>query len=123
MFQLEAFVDDKNVHKVLWALDGLVLEGVKLIPVRGAKAKKDRVVSTQPVKGGYLSQQVMALIANNKWQTINTAQFRDVCEQAGAAKGSVNTLRKNLRKNGFLSHEARGAGKGAGTGARTYRVN
>ena len=46
MFQLEAFVDDKNVPKVLWALDGLIVEGVKLIPVRVAKTKKDKVVYT-----------------------------------------------------------------------------
>lgn len=45
MFELRAFVEDKNLSRVMWALDGLVAGMPQVLPVRDAVVKEGKVQS------------------------------------------------------------------------------
>jgi hypothetical protein len=45
MFKIDGFVEDKNVTKVMFALDGLVLD-FHCVPVRNAQKKNGKLQST-----------------------------------------------------------------------------
>lgn len=120
MFECKILVDDKRLADVLWALDGKIVGEPMLRPIRAAKPKANKVVSTQPIPGAGLTDNVMSFILTKDWKTITTAQLHEALLAAGSNKNSMGYVTSKLRTRKFLSTPTRI--KGEGKGARSYRV-
>lgn len=110
MFELRIMVEDKNVPKVLWRLDGLVVGMPQIIPVRGAVVKAKKVVSTQPVPGGSLHAQVQFVLSDWPEPSINMKGLNEVMDKVGVGRNSRSYVLTNLRNNKVIKTLS-GAGK------------
>ena len=98
MFNIkQAFIDDKNVPKVMWLLDGLVHD-LLIIPVRGAQIKSGKVKSTQAIPGGSLADQVANHLIASKIDALGPGALKNVIVEVGGSPGSYGHVLKALRK-------------------------
>ncbi len=102
MFEVRLMVEDKNIPKVLWALDGLIAGMPTILPVRAAAVKKTavgkRVVSTQPLPGQSLVAQVSHKLMNWPNDTIVWPEFVELMMNVGVNKDSKGYITNTLRK-------------------------
>ena len=102
MFNIrQAFIDDKNVPKVMWLLDGLVHD-LLIVPVRGAQVKNGKVKSTQPVPGATLVTQVMNRLLERGVGALDRGALKNVIVEVGGKAGSYGYVLKALRKAKLL---------------------
>jgi len=113
MFELKMLVEDKNLPKVMWALDGLVANMSPPVPVRGAEVKKangtTQVVATNG--GGSIQDRVAHAIANSGLAKITTGQFRQYIVDAGGNPSYIGTMRKVFADKKILKPEEKGVYK------------
>ena len=113
MFSITVLVEDKQLPKLLWLLDGVILDEPKIRPVRGATVTRGRVKSSQPVPGASLPEQVAAQLQAFQGQTISGNALRDIIEQSGGKRDSSPYVLGALKKAKIVSHKK---------GARTITV-
>ncbi len=122
MFEIRrVFVEDKKLGDILRAMDGLVVgEGPLAIPVRAAKVQGKKIVSTQPVQGAALFEQVMFYIINQGWTKLDSYQLQEAYKTVGGGGKNANSLLQKLKDIKFLKQIA---GPKRGGGLRTYSVS
>jgi hypothetical protein len=96
MFQLIGLVEDKNLPKVLHALDGLVLN-LQTPPVRNAKVRGGKVVSTADPGGPMAAVMKFASTAKTGERLHDSALLK-VWVDEGGAKGSKAYFISKLKK-------------------------
>lgn len=97
MFDLKVMVEEKNLAKILWALDGLIVGMPSILPVRAAKVFKKKVVSTHPLKGASLLSQVEFALFNWETDTIEWEDFKALMLKLGVAKDSKGYIVHGLK--------------------------
>jgi hypothetical protein len=110
MFDVKILCEDKDLPKVLWALDGIAVGMPTATPVRGAKVVTNTTTGMKAAKpalgAGTLSQAVASLLQESGLETITTARMMELTSQCGGSPvsgyGVVSTLVKSklLKRNG-----------------------
>lgn len=102
MFRLSFFVEDKNLPKVLIAVQGLALNMEAPQPVVNATVVKGKVKAVK--EGGYsLINEVTAILVKYKKGTgFNSALLKDIIARAGGQPGSFGYISNQLRKNKII---------------------
>lgn len=102
MFDVRIMVEDKYLAKLLWALDVLKVGDMKVIPVRGAKAKNGKVVSSTPLPGLTLTDQTAQLIAAEGLVAVTAKTIGEMLKRIGGKASSRTYVIKRLQLNGVL---------------------
>lgn len=121
MFELKCLVEDKKLDKALWALDGILAEPPQIIPVRGAKVKKQanghsKVVASSPGPGDGAStvkERLIEKLRQSTGQTLTSKSFKQLMVDVGGSPNSASSYLNFLKNDGILEH--------SGTGE--YKVN
>lgn len=118
MFEICCMVDDKKLVKFLKALDGLIVGQPKIGIVRGAKAKGDKVVSTQPAPDSGVAENVAKLIRERNLERVNSTDLRALLKDVGASPSSYSHFAKKLREMHVIGKGKRGLGHAVLNGGR-----
>lgn len=102
MFDVRIMVEDKYLAKLLWALDMLKVGDMKVIPVRGAKAKNGKVVSSAPIQGGTLMDKIAIMIASECPVGVSSKTIGEMLERVGSKASNRTYIIKRLRLSGVL---------------------
>lgn len=116
MFEVKLLVEDNKLHKVMWALDGLVAEMFPPIPVRGAKATASGVVST--VQNGTLIDAVIAKL-QNMGSTISYIPLRALYSEVGGNASATGSLLDRLIQRKVIKRTGKGTYTILGPGIKT----
>lgn len=119
MFEICCMIDDKKLVKYLKALDGLIVGQPKISIVRGAKAKGDKVVSSQPNPGSHIYKQVAAMISDRQLEHVNSNVLRTLIKDAGGNPSTFSSVAMKLQKLKVLGKGRRGKGYAVLTGANS----
>lgn len=103
MFKVELMVEDNKLAKLHWALDGLVVGGITTTPIRAAAVKDGRVVSTQPIPGATMWEQVVAILKKSHRTKISSTDLVSFIEQAGGKASSFTYIFTKLKEVDVLS--------------------
>lgn len=90
MFDLQIMVEDKNLHKVMWALDGLIVGAPKILPVRGAKAQKSPygLTTIKTSKPGTLLSRLTTRILTHQGPCSYKSIVKYIEDEGGAPLGA-----------------------------------
>ena len=110
MFKVTIMTEDKRLPKVLFALDGLVIGPPEVTPVRGAKVRGNKIVSSQPQPGVPIKDQVAHLIHERKLERVNSSMLRELVKEVGGKPASSGSIAQYLRKDKVLGRAKRGEG-------------
>lgn len=110
MFEIRCIVEDKNLPKVMWALDGLVVGMPQTLPVRGAVAAKSkgRVKVKSDGKGVTIKDRVAQAILATGMTTITSDVMRRFTVEAGGKPASSYTITYLLIKDKVLKKKGKG---------------
>lgn len=112
MFKIELLVEDKDLPKVMWALDGLVAEMYPPIPVRGAKTVKVTGTPHRRVKGtgtGTIKNQVDTMLDTDVTSDhVTMKEIMAMTVKAGGAPVSAYEVAAKLTKEGRLRRTGKG---------------
>ena len=102
MFRLAFFVEDKNLAKVLVAVQGLALNMEVPQPVVNATVVKGKVAAVR--EGGYsLINEVLASLSKLKKGTvINSALLKEAIIKGGGQTNSFNYVHSRLQNEGVI---------------------
>jgi hypothetical protein len=107
-------VDDNKLNKVLWALDGLIAGMPQIVPVRGAKVKKEangstKVVATSEAAAkGSLWEAVLVRVKQWQYDDIRYRDLLALTLDAGGKNGTVGSIITNLVGRGVLAPLGKG---------------
>lgn len=110
MFKIEIMVEDKNLPKVMWALDGLVVGMPQTLPVRGAvavKAKGQTKIKPDG-NGSTIKERVTKAIYDTGLTAITSAIIRRFTVEAGGKPQSAYTVTYLLTKDKVLKKVEKG---------------
>ena len=106
MFEVTIFVDDRKLSKVLWLLDGNIVNQPTLRPVRNATMSEDgtTVTAKNALIGGVpLTEQLKMLLRQNGIKSLKAAtEIRPMLESIGGRPGGYSYYWNNLRKSGII---------------------
>lgn len=106
MFAWKIMIQDKDLAKVMWALDGLIVQADPPVPVRGAEVQTTST-GVKKVKATYgngtIIDRVIAELAGRRSQNISYAEMTNISLTAGSkTRASTGNLIDGLMKRGFL---------------------
>jgi hypothetical protein len=107
MFQVKIYVDDKKLPNLLWALDGIALGMPEIIPVRNAKAKGQKVISSDPKQGMTLADKAAVYILGLGKSEVTSSDLLDALAKAGGRIGSRGHVVERLKAVGLLNSAGR----------------
>jgi hypothetical protein len=107
MFEVRIMVEDSKLHKVLWALDGMIVGMPQMLPVRNAVPSKDKKQVKEKSHGGLTMEFYNGLEGDFTW-----VDAASVMEKIGGARASTSSYLTRLMA----------AGKIARTGIGKYKV-
>ena len=109
MFEVKILVDDRKLSKVLWLLDGHIVDQPVLRPVRNAQVSEDgtTVVAKNPMLGGVpLTEQLKQMLRANGIKSLKgPTAIRPLIESLGGRPGGYSYYWKNLRQHGIISKQ------------------
>jgi hypothetical protein len=110
MFEIRCLVEDKNLSKIMWALDGLVVGMPQTLPVRGAVAVKSKGQTKvkSDGKGGTIKERVSQAIYDTGMPTITSEVIRRFTVEAGGQPQSAYTTIYQLIKEKTLKRKSKG---------------
>jgi hypothetical protein len=110
--ELECFVDDKNLPKLHWALNGLVYD-LKLNsqPVANAVGKRGKLTDATGGNGDIVGV-LKAYLKKNKMKSINAAEAKAFQRHIGRSEQGYSALLSKAQDAGLLKR----SGKGTKTG-------
>lgn len=129
MFKMEdLFVEDKDLGKLLWLLDGLAVGNPRPVPVRGVTTKRvegtKQMASTRPLPG----ESMIANIRHMLWQSpkneVTSSELKALALQVGASEHTAKSAAFNLLRTGVLEGPTNKAPEGhkGRSWQRTYRI-
>lgn len=109
MFRIPAFfVEDKNLPKVLTALQGLALNLEAPQPVTNAVVKNGKVAAAKP-EASSMKEQVLSKIAELPSGTVFTvANLKQIITSVGGAESSHSHFTKEIKKAKLAKMRSRG---------------
>lgn len=107
MFRLTFFVEDKNLPKVLHAVQGLALNMEVPQPVVNGTAVNGKV---KAVSSGstIIDRMVDSISAGQKGQALTSNDLREIIVKCGGQSGSIGTYSSQLLDRKVLKRKARG---------------
>lgn len=113
MFRVTVNVQDQKLHRVLWALAGLIVGKPEIDPLRleGTPNETDTPIDgaliqlrSSPKQGSLASRVLQSIILDRKPDTpITTKVVRDAIREAGGAVGSWSGVTKTFRDRGVMT--------------------
>lgn len=107
MFEVKILVDDRKLSKVLWLLDGHIVDQPVLRPVRNALVSEDgtTVSAKNALIGGVpLTDQLKQLLRTNGIKSLKgPTGIRPLIEALGGRPSGYSYYWQNLKKNGIIS--------------------
>ncbi len=88
MFRIACLVEDKNLPKVLHALNGLVLNMEPPVPVANATVKAGKVVAVSSASSKH--ELVANALARHPNQLITSAEIKEIIRQIGGEGTAYN---------------------------------
>ncbi len=88
MFEVRIMCEDSKLHKVLWALDGLIVGMPQMLPVRNAVASKDKTQVREKVPGG---ANVIMRLYDRLSGEFTWKDAADIMEEIGAKSRSATS--------------------------------
>jgi len=108
MFEVRIMVEDSKLHKVLWALDGMIVGQPQLLPVRNAVPSKDKKQVKEKLPGG-------ASITMRLWDRLGTPgttfdweAAADIVKSFGANRSGTSAYLSRLLKEKKIIREGKG---------------
>ena len=105
MFEVKVFVEDKKLHSTLWALDGLVVGTPEITPVRDAKARGGKVISTRLSTGESQPARVAAYILSTNAKEVSATHIYEAMKALGIGKMNYGYIIKRLEKAKFITRK------------------
>ena len=103
MFRIEAFCDDKNLARVLYALAGLVHGQPAIQPVANGKVENGKVTSR-----GETNEVFLKYAKANKMVKFAAKDLADFVKQMGLAPASRGYMLKRLMADGVIKKSGKG---------------
>lgn len=113
MFEVRIMCEDSKLHKVLWALDGLIVGMPQMLPVRNAVASKDKtqVKEKEPGASSIMSK-LREAVTDGSADTITWVEIANLAVRLGAKnRTSTSAHISRLEKEGILKKVSRGTYK------------
>ena len=108
MFRVGGFCEDKNVAKVLRALQGLMIGQPELVPVVGAEVRDGKVVAANG--GGSLLDMFHTWCIDHKKISFQAQDAKAFCREVGKPENAYGNLINRGRNLGML-RKLKGKGK------------
>ena len=102
MFEVRIMVEDSKLHKVLWALDGLIVGQPQMLPVRNAVANKDKTKVKEMPHGSLASTLRTAMTDGTFAGHVSWTEVADLMESLGSARSSASGYIGHFEKEGLL---------------------
>jgi len=111
VFEIRVMVEDSKLHKVLWALDGLIVGMPQMLPVRNAVASKDKTkVKEKLPHGASLITRLYDQLGGSG-ASFNWPETANIMEKLGASSESTGAYLTLLVKKGKIIRIAKGSYK------------
>ena len=112
MFSWKILIQDKDLPKVMWALDGLIVQSESPVPVRGAEVVKTnngiKKAKATVSNGETLIGKLTTKVQNSGMTTINMKDLKRMATEVGAGPTSFHAMTVRLNALGVLKRLERG---------------
>ena len=110
MFEVRVMCEDSKLHKVLWALDGLIVGMPQMLPVRNAVASKDKtkVKEKYPHGGGVMMKLWHELQKGWPGTPFTWEEAAEIITPINGSRTSTSSYLNRLVKAGKISRVAKG---------------
>src|ERR1700722_3796515 len=111
MFSWKIMIQDKDLPKVMWALDGLIIQSEPPIPVRGAEVVKTTngalkaKAAYSPAEGTFRGQFKSKVESFAPQTELNMTTFKQMLAEAGGAPVSAYKACAELVAAGVLKRQ------------------
>lgn len=107
MFKVGGFCEDKNVSKVLRALQGLMIGQPELVPVVGAEVRDGKIVAANG--SGSMLDMFHEWCVQHKLPTFSAQDAKRFCVEVGKPETAYGNLLNRGKNLGYI--RAKGKGK------------